>query len=517
MTLKRKIALVDLDRHAITIQAIPGQWRSRFLGGRGIGDYLLWQYGAMHCDALSADNTIVVNAGLLGGTLAAPHAFGTILAKSPLTGFLTCSSLNGPFAAEMRWAGFDHVVIRGRSKKPVFLFITDGHIEIRDAEQLWGKTTRQAREAILQTLGDRETKTLQIGPAGENLVRFATVMVDRWISAGRTGLGAVLGSKNIKALACRGTGDLEVKFPERILELGPNLNADNPVDAIAHLAHENVLFSGKTIEAIQDLAIDAGMDVETALVMLQWACAMVEKGVIDRRHTRGLVLDQENTKSLKALAKNISLGNSLGRILGQGPLRVADKFGFDPMKWLPSEKSLFDIYSETETGGCSSNENISGAPTDFWQMPGAPGQVALEELCALICGCLGIACPPGIEGVSISTVFGNISELIRLNTGLVFDTNTLLTIAYRCHALERLFNCTVQSTYRKQHLSELHIDVPASFYRSVDLTGVEKLKKIRLSIDRHYRLKGWVQNKFFHKKVFGLLEIEDLWAVLRKK
>jgi len=87
MTLKRKIALVDLDRQAITIKAIPDEWRIRFLGGRGIGNYLFWRYGTRDCDALSADNTVVINAGLLSGTLASSDVYGSIITKSPLSGF----------------------------------------------------------------------------------------------------------------------------------------------------------------------------------------------------------------------------------------------------------------------------------------------------------------------------------------------------------------------------------------------------------------------------------------------
>ncbi len=517
MTLKRKIALVDLDRHAITIKAIPDQWRSRFLGGRGIGDYLLCRYGTMDGDALRADNTIVINAGLLGGTLAAPHAFGSILTKAPLTGFLTCSTLEGPFAAEMRWAGFDHLVLLGRSKNPVFLFINDGNIEIRDAVQFWGKTTGETRVALRQELGDREIKSFEIGPAGENLVRYATVMVDRYPSAGRTGLGAVLGSKKVKAIACRGTGDLEVKFPERILKLGPSLTTGNRSEAKGPLADESLPFSSPTMKAIEDIANDSGMDVGTACVMLQWACAMFEKGIIDRRHTRGLVLDRRNTESVTTLASDLSLGKNFGRGLGQGPLRLADKFGLDPMEWLTSTKSLFDIYSDTVTNGRRAQGNDSSEPAELWQLPGATGQVAVTELYDLISGCLGVACWPGTEKTSVSKILKNFSEAIELSTGLAFGKKALLTIAYRCYALERLFNHAGASIYRKQHKSDLNLDIPSSSFWSVGLAGAEALKKIRLSIDRHYKLNGWGPSKTLTKKVFGLLGIGDLWAVLRKR
>jgi len=408
------------------------------------------------------------------------------------------------------------VVIRGRAKKPVFLFVKDGQIEIRDAAQFWGKSTGETCGALRQELEDREIKTLQIGPAGEKLVRFATVITDRQTSTGRTGLGAVLGSKNIKAIACRGKGDIEVKFPEKILKLGPNLTVDNRGDEKRILADESVFFSSETIKAIEAIAIDDGLEAETAHVMLRWGSVLFEKGIIDRRHTRGLVLDRRNTESLTTLARNISLGKNFGHILGQGPLRVAVKFGFDPVEWLVSAESLLEIYSDSETDGCSSKVNTDSELAGRWKMPEAPGEVSLTGLYDLISGCLGVVCSPGIEKDSVSKVFGDISEVLRINTGLTFGMDALLAIAYRCYALERLFNSSVESAFRKQNQSDLHLDVPAPFYRPVDLVQAKELRKLRLNIDRHYRLNGWGRSKLIQKKVFGLLDIGDLWAVLRK-
>ncbi len=416
----------------------------------------------------------------------------------------------------MRWAGFDHVVIRGRAKKPVFLFINDGKIEIRDAAKFWGKATRETCGSLKQEIGDREIKAFQIGPAGENLVRYATVMADRVTILGQTGLGAVLGGKKIKAIACRGTGDLEVKYPERILELGPGLNDGYQDDETRPIADESAPFNGITIKAIQDLAIDTGMDAGTALVMLRWACVMYEKGIIDRRHTCGLSLDRRNTKSLTMLARNVSMSKNFGRMIGQGPLRVAEKFNLDTMEWFASAESLLEIYLGSEPGDCHSKVNNDSELAGRWKMPGAPGEVSLAELYDLISGCLGVACPLGIEKDSVSKVFGDISEVLRINTGLNFDMDALLAIAYRCYALERLFNSAVASTCRRHNQSDLHLDVPFSYYRSVDLTKAVELKKIRLGIDRHYRLNGWGQRNLIQKKVFGSLGIGDLWAVLRK-
>jgi aldehyde:ferredoxin oxidoreductase len=174
-------------------------------------------------DPLGPDNVLTVGAGLLVGTLASASARAHIGAKSPLTGFLGSSGIGGFFAPELRWAGFDHLVIKGRAASPVYLWIHDGEIEIRDGSQLWGEDVPTTQQLIQEELGDPEVKALCIGVAGENLVRFANVMTGVKNTAGRTGLGAVLGSKNLKAIAARGTLDLEIRFPAEALEYNAGL------------------------------------------------------------------------------------------------------------------------------------------------------------------------------------------------------------------------------------------------------------------------------------------------------
>ncbi|MGD2147776.1 MAG: aldehyde ferredoxin oxidoreductase family protein, partial [Anaerolineae bacterium] len=144
-------------------------------------------------------------------------------AKSPLTGFIGSSNMGGFFAPELRFAGFDHLVIKGKADGPAYLWIHDGEIEIRDASDVWGEDVPETQELIKEELGDPEVKVLCIGVAGENLVRFANVMTGMKNAAGRTGMGAVMGSKNLKAIAVRGTMDLGIRFPEEALEYNSQL------------------------------------------------------------------------------------------------------------------------------------------------------------------------------------------------------------------------------------------------------------------------------------------------------
>jgi aldehyde:ferredoxin oxidoreductase len=218
MALNRKIAFIDLTTETISLAPIPIEWRRKFVGGRGLDAYLLYTNTPEGCDPLGPDNVIVISAGLLGGTLASSASRTHIAAKSPLTNLFGSASMGGFFAPEMRWAGIDHFVIRGKANRPVYIFAHDGEIEIKAADHIWGTGVYDTQAIICKELGDEETQTLCIGPAGENLVRFASVITGRKDAGARTGMGAVLGSKNLKAVACRGTMEIEIYNPQEALE-----------------------------------------------------------------------------------------------------------------------------------------------------------------------------------------------------------------------------------------------------------------------------------------------------------
>ncbi len=218
MALNRKIAYIDLSKGKIETRPIPLEVRKLYLGGRGLDAYLLYNHTEPNIDPLDPDNVLLVSAGILGATLASATSRTHIMAKSPLTGFLGSANMGGFFAPELRWAGFDHLVIKGRAERPVYLWIHNGEIEIRDASHLWGKSTTETQWAIRKELGDEDIKSAVIGVAGENLVRFANVMTGIKDAAGRTGMGAVMGSKNLKAIAVRGTMDIKIAHPVEALE-----------------------------------------------------------------------------------------------------------------------------------------------------------------------------------------------------------------------------------------------------------------------------------------------------------
>ena len=187
MALNRKIAYIDLSTGEIKTAPIPIEMRKSYLGGRGMDMYLLYNHLKPGVDPLGPDNVLTISAGLLVGTLASASARTHIGAKSPLTGFIGSSNMGGFFAPELRFAGFDHLVIKGKANGPVYLWIHDGEIEIRDASDIWGEDVLTTQELIKEELGDPEVKALCIGVAGENLVRFANVMTGVKNAAGRSG------------------------------------------------------------------------------------------------------------------------------------------------------------------------------------------------------------------------------------------------------------------------------------------------------------------------------------------
>ena len=154
IALNRKIAYIDLDKKTVKLELIPVEWRRKFVGGRGLDAYLLYTNTPEGCDPLGPDNVVLISAGLLGGTLASASSRTHIAAKSPLTNLLGSANMGGFLAPEMRWAGIDHFVIRGKADRPIYIYVHDGEIEFRDAGSVWGAGVYDTQAIIRKELGD---------------------------------------------------------------------------------------------------------------------------------------------------------------------------------------------------------------------------------------------------------------------------------------------------------------------------------------------------------------------------
>jgi len=203
-----KILRVDLAEGAV--QCCPTEERlvRAYLGGRGLNIKRLWDELPAHTPGLSPHNLLTFGAGPLVGTLFPGGARFNVSAMSPQTGILGDSNAGGFFASELRYAGYDQVIIRGRAERPLYLLIRDDRVELRDARGVWGRDVWEASQAIRAEVGDPDTQVATIGPAAENGVLFAGVFCSLNRPAARTGMGAVMASKNLKAVAVRGTGTI---------------------------------------------------------------------------------------------------------------------------------------------------------------------------------------------------------------------------------------------------------------------------------------------------------------------
>jgi aldehyde:ferredoxin oxidoreductase len=211
-----KILHVDLTSGQTHIEQPAETIYQQLVGGRALVAYLLLRDLAPQTDPLSPDSLLIFAPGMMQGTSfpgAGRHGVG---GKSPLTGALGSSEVGGWWGHEFKRTGYDALVIRGRASSPVYLWIQDGEVEIRSADHLWGLTTAPTQAAIREELGDERVRVAQIGPAGENQVRYAAVIHDVNRAAGRNGLGALMGSKNLKAVAVRGTVNVPVSDRKRV-------------------------------------------------------------------------------------------------------------------------------------------------------------------------------------------------------------------------------------------------------------------------------------------------------------
>lgn len=208
-----KILRVNLSTGKVGTEALCPELARRFIGARGLGEKILSDEVDPKVDPLSPENKLLFVTGPLTGTLATSAGRYEVVTKGPLTGTIAASNSGGYFGPELKYAGYDAVIIEGRAQAPVYLWIFNDRVELRPAGHLWGKVVSETTDQLLAET-DPEAKVACIGPAGENLVLFAGVVNDKHRAAGRTGVGAVMGSKNLKAVVVRGTGGVKVADKE---------------------------------------------------------------------------------------------------------------------------------------------------------------------------------------------------------------------------------------------------------------------------------------------------------------
>jgi aldehyde:ferredoxin oxidoreductase len=214
-----KLLKVDLSRSRIFDDKLGESLVKDFIGGVGIATFLFLKTAKTESHPLSEESRLILMTGALTGTGVVGGNKTTLVARSPLTGIWGEATFSGMVGIELKRAGYDGIIFQGRAKLPVYLWVSDGQAELRDARRLWGMDTVETCGAIREELRLKDVRVAAIGPAGEKLVRLACVMTDDSRAAGRCGIGAVMGSKNLKAIAAKGDGNIEVADQDRFKEL----------------------------------------------------------------------------------------------------------------------------------------------------------------------------------------------------------------------------------------------------------------------------------------------------------
>ena len=213
-----KLLRVDLTSGSSVTEDIPRDWLVDFIGGRGLAARYLYEEMDPMVDALAPDNKLIFATGPLTGTPVSCGARYMVVTKGALTGAITTSNSGGHWGPELKFAGYDLLILEGRAPKPSYLFIYDDRVELRDAAHLWGKGVSATEDMLREELAIPNLRVASIGQAGENQVRFACIVNDKHRAAGRSGVGAVMGSKNLKAVAVRGTGAVSLAKPDTFMQ-----------------------------------------------------------------------------------------------------------------------------------------------------------------------------------------------------------------------------------------------------------------------------------------------------------
>ncbi|MGY0194962.1 aldehyde ferredoxin oxidoreductase family protein [Leptothrix sp. BB-4] len=307
-----KILRVNLSAGTVKSEPLKMDWAKQYLGSRGLATKYLVEEIDAKVDPLSVDNKIIWATGPLTGTMASTGGRYTVVTKGPLTGAIACSNSGGYWGAELKMAGWDMVIFEGRSEKPVYLYISDDVAELRDASGLWGKSVWVTEETLKAQHQDPLLRVSSIGLAGENQVLFAAVVNDLHRAAGRSGVGAVMGSKNLKAVAVRGTkGVGNIANPKEFMKVtfekkkilhdnavtGQGLptygtqvlmNVINEMGALPTRNHKDIQFEGAKDISAEAMATPRATDGKKQLVTNQAcfgctiACGRISK--IDQGH-----------------------------------------------------------------------------------------------------------------------------------------------------------------------------------------------------------------------------------------
>ena len=248
-----KRLFVDLTNETIETKEIPNDWAEQYTGQKGLGTRILMEDFDPKTDPLASDNKLVLTSSIMAGTIVSCSAKMAITTKSPQTGTITDGSIGGHAGAELKFAGYDAIEIVGKSDDLCYLYLDPDHAEIRRAPELKGLGTFETEKQIKLLCDDKQVKVLANGPAGENLVPYSCISTERYRQLGRGGIGAVFGSKNLKAIAIRGWLDVHVPDMEKCMAVAAELHKKDEISS-----PENMIYTDGT-PVLVDFCQESGL------------------------------------------------------------------------------------------------------------------------------------------------------------------------------------------------------------------------------------------------------------------
>lgn len=241
-----KILNVDLTNSLIWKEEHSKDSIVDYLGSRGTNAKILWEQIKAGIEPLGEENKLIFGAGVLSGTAAPCSGRTTVTCISPATNLYLKTNVGGQWGGQLKLAGYSTIIVHGKAKKPVYIFINDGVVEIRDASKYWGLNVREADKSIKKDIGDKDIQLALIGPGGENKIKFASIMFSIYSAAGRGGAGAVMGSKNLKGIAVKGTLSVNVEEPNKFQKLAEettkNIMKDSGYEGLSAYGTADILY-----------------------------------------------------------------------------------------------------------------------------------------------------------------------------------------------------------------------------------------------------------------------------------
>ncbi len=367
---------VNLSTGEVKVEEYDEELAKRWLGSRGLAIYFLLRDMDPKVDPLSPENKLIITPGPLSGTSAPTGGRYNVVTKSPQTGFITMANSGGYFGAELKFAGWDGIIVEGKAESPVYIYINDDNVEIRDASHLWGKLVSETEETIRKEIGSKRLRITSIGPAGENLVKFAAIVNDGHRAAGRAGVGAVMGSKNLKAIAVEGTKRVPIADKQKfMLTIREKINKlkNDPVAGgglpnygtavLVNIINQNGLYPTRNFQTgVFELAEEHSGEAMTAKYLIRnqpcYACP-IGCGRVNKLPTVG-VTEGPEYESIWALGADLGI-NDLASIIEANHL--CDEYGLDTISTGGTLAAAMELY---EKGYLKDEDLGNEAPPFRW-------------------------------------------------------------------------------------------------------------------------------------------------------